>query len=208
MCWNATASLSAFISGMFTSLIVAMIAYKQQKWQLFALSIGWTWVICMQLWEYFLWKNTMPSTTNTFYSNMAYVFNVTQVLLLGLIFLTFFQNDTSRTSRGIAFAILFTYMCYILYFSPSCGVMTVSPSCMNPHLEYPWWQNIPFGGLFYLFTLISIFVLLIRPLDWSIKTISVIMVLFLISWIFYSKSVASIWCFFAVFTPVISLLLS
>ena len=206
MCWNATASITAFISGIFASLIVAMIAYKQKKWQLMALSIGWTWVVSMQLWEYFLWNNSLPSTQNTRYSNLAYVFNITQVILLGFIFLTFF-NDQPMLNRTIAFLILFCYTGYMLYFAPRLGSMYVTPSCSNPHLEYPWWDKIPFGGLIYMITLISIFLLLVRPLGWSIKTISVIMALFFMSWIFYSKSVASMWCFFAVLTPLISLLL-
>lgn len=207
MCWNATASLTAFISGIFASLIVSMIAYKQKKWQLFALSIGWTWVIFMQLWEYFIWKNPPPSSQNIFYSKLAFVFNVTQVLLLGLIFLTFF-HDQPLSFRATAFAILFFYACYILYYSPQLGNMATSPSCANPHLEYPWWNQLPYGGIIYMLTLISIFLLLVRPFMWSLKTISVILALFGISWAFYSKSVASMWCFFAVLMPVISLLLS
>ena len=207
MCWNATASLSSFIAGIFASLIVAMIAYKQKKWQLVALSIGWIWVVCMQLWEYFLWKNSLPSAQNMTYSNFAYVFNVTQVILLGLIFLTFFQ-DQSIWNRATAFTIIFVYTSYMFFYAPTMGTLHVTPSCSNPHLEYPWWDKIPFGGFVYMITLISIFLLLVRPLGWSIKTISMIMVLFFMSWIFYSKSVASMWCFFAVSIPVISLLLS
>lgn len=206
MCWSSTASITAFIAGMFSCLMVAMIAWKQQKWQLVALSIGWMWVVSMQLWEYFLWNNSLPSSENLMYSKFAFVFNVTQVILLGLIFLTFFDQP-NKWNRGIAFFLLFAYTAYILYYSASLGSFYVTPSCSNPHLEYPWWDRIPFGGLIYISTLIAIFLLLVRPLGWSIKTISVIMVLFFLSWIFYSKSVASMWCFFAVLTPIISLLL-
>jgi hypothetical protein len=207
MCWNATASLTAFISGIFTCIIVSMIAYKQKKYELMALSIGWLWVVSMQLWEYFLWKNQFPTENNIFYSNMAYVFNVTQVLLLGLIFLTFFENQ-GLLNRSVVALILFGYVCYILYFGPSLGTMSVSSSCANPHLEYPWWTKIPMGGIIYIVILILIFLLIVRPFEWSLKTISVIMILFFLSWTFYSKSVASMWCFFAVLTPIISLLLS
>lgn len=207
MCWNATASLSAFFSGLLASLGVSIIAYRQKKWELMALAIGWTWVIGMQLWEYFIWKN--PTSNETF-TSLAFIFNITQILVLGLIFLTFFNNQ-GMVSRTMAMVLLLVYTCYMLYFIPQLGTMQVKPvSCTDglPHLEYPWWMEIPYGGVLYILTLIMIFLLLVRPLEWSVKTITMIMALFFFSWTFYAKSVASMWCFFAVSIPILSLLAS
>lgn len=207
MCWSAAASLSAFLSGLLVSVGVSIFAYRQKKWSLMALAVGWTWVIGMQLWEYFIWRNP---TSNETYASLAYVFNITQILVLGLIFLTFFHNQ-GMVCRGVAMGVLLLYTCYMLYFSPQMGSMNVRPvSCTDglPHLQYPWWTMMPLGGLIYILSLILIFLLLVRPLAWSVKTIAMIMTLFFFSWTFYSKSVASMWCFFAVSMPILSMLAS
>lgn len=207
MCWNATASLVAFVVGVLVTGVVCQIAYKQKKWHVFALSLGWLWVISMQLWEYFIWTNPPPFPNNIMYSKMAFVFNVTQVLVLGLLFLTFFKTQ-GVVCRATASVILLLYMSFICYYMSSVSDFSTFASCSNPHLVYPWWKDIPYGGLVYMMALVSVFLLLVRPIGWSVQVLSVILGLFGVSWVLYSGAVASMWCFFAVAIPVISLLLS
>lgn len=207
MCWNAEVSIVAFIIGMFMTMVVSVIAVKQRKPYLVALALGWSWVICMQLFEFFIWRNQeIPSASNEFYSRWAYLFNVTQVIVLALLFLTLFDNYPKR-NRYIATIILFVYISYLLYNSPK-NMIVKGGGCGTPHLQYSWWDELPMGSMVYLVSLILIFILIVRPLYWSLATLGVIMSFLGISWIFYSKSVASMWCFFAVLVPLCSLFLS
>lgn len=198
MCWNATSSLSAFVSGIIICIIIASLSIKEKKYELTALSLGWIWVIFMQFWEYFVWK--YPN--NIFFQKMTFLFNLSQICVLGLIFLTFFNNQ-NLIRRGLAFIIIFFYICFFIYFTDSPKITKKSG-----HLEYNWWNNIPFSGLIYIISLFALFLLLIQPFWWSFITICYILILLLISSLFYSKSVASMWCFFAVSVPLFSYLIS
>ena len=197
MCWNATSSIVSFFLGLFLSMTIAWKAIREGKRALAVLAIGWVWVVFMQLWEYFLW--TSDKNNNQTISRYAYVFNIMQVIILGMIYLTFFTQD--KKNRAFAFLIMLTYMFYMLYFSPV--IQNTFPSC-DGHLEYRWWKEMPLGGLVYLLSLSAIFLLLVRPFYWSICTLSYILLLFLLSYLLFHYSVASMWCFFAVSVPVVS----
>lgn len=207
MCWNATASLTAFILGIVLSIATAIVAMKRKKWSVVVLSLGWMWVIGMQFWEYLIWTSPVSSNTNVLASQWAYIFNVTQILVLGLLFLAFSDPSVRPWNKMAAVTILLAYTCYVLYYAPSMTTLrTTVATCEDPHLHYPWWDRMPYGGAIYLIALILLFLLLVRPWMWSLATITLIMALFFMSMIFYSSSVASMWCFFAVFVPVVSLL--
>lgn len=207
MCWNATASLTALIVGTVLSLITAIVAYRQQKYYVVALAIGWLWVIGMQYWEYVLWTSAPSSRTNEWASRWAYIFNVTQVLVLGILFLAVTGNQVSWRNRLGALVVMLAYACYILYYAPTMTTLrTTTASCEEPHLHYPWWDKMPYGGVVYVVSLVLLFLLVVRPMAWSLGTLAIILAFLAMSSVFYSSSVASMWCFFAVFVPIVSLL--
>lgn len=199
MCWNATTSMTSFIFGVIISIIIGYIALKQKKYSLAILSFGWTWVICMQLFEFFIW-NSKDENKNI--SKLTYIFNVTQILVLGLLFLSFTKNN--YISKIIVVSVLLLYTSYILYYSDISNV-TVNKDC---HLSYNWWDKIPFGGIIYTISLICIFLLIVKPFYWSLYTTITIILFLLLSCLFYSNNVASMWCFFAVIVPIISYVIS
>ena len=84
MCWNATTSMISFIFGIIICLIIGYIAIKQEKYSLAILSFGWIWVIFMQLFEFFIWNSNNENRT---ISKFAYIFNITQIVILGILFL-------------------------------------------------------------------------------------------------------------------------
>ena len=198
MCWNAPVSLASFLTGLIVSFGIGFLALKQKKMGLAVLSFGWSWVICMQLFEYFIWTR---SDQNNVYARWAFVFNITQILLLGFLFLTFFDHPTPN--KIVACFILFIYTFYMLYYSHK--VMTNISK--KEHLHYDWWGQLPGGGWIYVISLCAIFLLLVRPFRWSFRTLILIISLLLISSFFYSNSIASMWCFFSVSVPIFSYLL-
>lgn len=199
MCWSAPVSIASFLTGIIVSFGIGFLALKQKKTELAVLSFGWSWVLCMQLFEYYLWTN--PSN-NSLYSRWAFVFNITQPLVLGFLFLAFFEHPTPN--KIAACVLLFFYTFYMLYYTSDL-VIHVSE---NKHLQYNWWgKELPYGGLVYILTLCAVFLLLVRPFGWSFRTLAVILLLLLLSALFYSDCVASLWCWFSVCIPLISFIM-
>jgi hypothetical protein len=198
MCWNAPVSLASFLAGLLVSFGMGFLALKHKKIELAVLSFGWSGVICMQLFEYMIWM--YPN--NNIYARWAFVFNITQPLLLGLLFLAFFEHPSSN--KIAVCSLLFFYTFYILYYTNDL-IIHVSE---KDHLQYNWWgKELPYGGLIYILTLCGVFLLLVRPLGWSVRTLAMILLLLFISSLFYSDCVSSMWCFFAVFIPIISFIM-
>lgn len=187
MCWNAPVSLATFIVGSIISIIIGGIALTQRHWMLAAMSFGWLWPISMQLWEYFIWTDQRWS------SHVAYVFNVTQILVLYAIFVSI--SNVGQIEKLTSSVIVIIYMCIILLSSTSIDVTK------GAHLQYKWWDS-AIKSYSYLFALITIFLLLVRPLRWSIVCVSILCVMLLFSSLLYKNHVPSLWCFFAVSFPI------
>lgn len=187
--------MTTFIIGTIIAISIGIVALVQQKYELAALSFGWIWVLGMQCWEFFIWKNPK----NLVYVKWAYIFNITQVIVLALIFLTFFSQPLPN--RLVAVTLLMIYILYLFQNKYDSRELK-----RDPNLEYSWWEN--YGGYVYMIVLISLFFLLIRPFYWSMATLIYILILFILSWFFYKPAVASLWCFFAVSVPLVSFLFS
>lgn len=206
MCWNAEVSISAFVVGSVINSVILYVAVRQQKQAtqdkkqllsaLATLCIGWYWVIGMQLWEYLVW--TFPD--NNFYAKMAFVFNITQILVLYLLFI---NGNVENYNKIIASIALLLYICVMLY--PYKNQKITVNSCER--LQYSWWDS-NWKAAAYMLSLITIFLCLVRPIQWSASTLAVIILFLIFSMIFYKKYVPSMWCFFAVSVPVFAYLLS
>lgn len=192
MCWNAPVSLTTFIVGSVLAILIGLYALQKQQYMLAALSFGWLWPISMQLWEYFAWKNQSWSW------RVAYVSNITQILVLYIVFMVVAQSTWSlRLAAGI---VVLVYMSVLLY------QKTCQPQILpEDHLHYNWWEN-SLSNTVYIVSLILLFLFLVRPLSWSIICVAILMIMLLISSVIYNRYVSSLWCFFAVAFPPLALL--
>jgi hypothetical protein len=195
MCWNANVSLTTFIVGVIVNTIILLAAIKYNYKSLLLLCIIWYWVFMMQFCEFFIWKNIYPE----FFSKLAYVFNVTQILLLAVLFLLFGEN-ISQTNKILAGTILVCYLCIILF--PTSNRLVVEEK--NKHLSYPWWDS-SVKVWAYIIAIFSISLLLIKPFYYGLACGTLIFLLLFFSMLFYRKNVPSIWCFFACFFPIAAL---
>lgn len=194
MCWNAPVSMISFVSGILACLVIAgsCVSHFSARKPLFILSIGWIWVMIMQLLEFFIWKNPDSPATR-----WAFVFNVLQIPVLGLLFLAFLPSS-SLLSTSIAVGTLLVYLMSLLYLFPS--ETTVSQD--QGHLRYGWWEKTSFLSVLYVISLTVLFVCLVRPLSWSVAVLITILLFLTMSQLFYPQAIASMWCFFAVSIPV------
>ena len=194
MCWNATASITAFVLGVLVILLVCAYSVPGGHRPLTVLSLGWLWVITMQLWEYLVWTKA-----GDWASVGAYVFNMTQILVLFLVFLCF--GDPLPPTRVISAAVIVLLTTLVL-FLPTESVIRASTSPQH-HLQYSWWTRWV-KSILYVVGLGAVFLLMVRPLSWSVACLAVLYLMLLLSGLFYSDAVASMWCFFAVPFPLIA----
>lgn len=196
MCFDAKTSFITFCLGVCTSLLVMTFALLQNKTSLAILSGGWIWVIFMQWWEYMIWSQWNASTA----TSMAYMFNIMQVPFLYFLFVLL--PSTGITQKAVATGIVFLYTCIMLY--PPAPISVER----NGHLNYSWWSN-KVRVVAYFVGLAAIFSLLVRPFYWSMACLATLFILLALSSLLYNQeSTSSLWCYFAVFFPVIALIYS
>ena len=201
MCFNAPVSLAAFLVGSILALFVGIAALCLHYTSLALLSFGWVWVIAMQWWEYMVWQQWHPETA----SRLAFIFNVMQIPLLYL--LLAIGGSASFACKVVASFVIAVYLCCMFFPIMSSPLQITETSGTPPHLYYSWWKPSWKAGV-YLVALCAIFLLLLRPLPWSAACLGVLAAMFVASGVIYGmESIASLWCFFAVFFPVIALAL-
>lgn len=194
MCFDARTSVLSFILGSILSLSVMTYGIVTKHRSLAILSGGWIWVIFMQWWEYMIWSNYEKHLA----IQLAYIFNIMQIPLLYFLFV--WMSSVSNVNKFIATFIIFIYLCTMFYPNHTTDVQQTN------HLEYSWWVN-KWKVFMYFFGLATIFLLLVRPLLWSICCVVTLFVLLGVSILIYgSTCIPSLWCFFAVFFPILALL--
>jgi len=196
MCWNSQSSLTFFILGNMINTIILTLSIINHKYNMIAFCLGWYFVITMQLLEYFIWSHK----NNESYSFLAYIFNILQILVIYQSFISISNlYNVHWINKLIASIILLYYIFNCFYWTKN---NKYNINIKSKHLIYPWWNNKK--GLLYLFCLISLFLLLARPIEWSFIILSLILSLFFLSYIYYRPYVASMWCFFVVLLPIIA----
>jgi len=187
--------MSAFLGGILIVIIVAVYSSRKGYDSLTVLTVGWLWVITMQLWEFFAWKRS-----GLWASRAAYVFNMTQILFLFLVFLVFREESVTFNHIVIAFVVVLLTTCVLFYPTDTIEI----GETRDHHLRYSWW-SLPIKSTVYIIGLAVVFLLMVRPLKWSVACVSVLILLLCVSVVFYPKAVPSLWCFFAVPFPLIAL---
>jgi hypothetical protein len=205
MCWNKEVSIASLIVGIIIALSVGFYALKKQWLSLALLSFGWIWVLFMQFADYIFWKHSCNDEENKKMTKMAYILNITQPLVIYLIFVTF--SEVSVINKITASIIILGYLSYMFYKNYNISEKVKCIDNKGPHIKYEWWSHMGGkAGFVYTLVLSLIFILLVRPMKWSLLTLSYIILTLIISMNFFKYGVASMWCWFAVITPLVSLL--
>ena len=206
MCWNATSSISFFIAGSIANAVVLMLAMVQKKDYLVAFCTMWFFVLCMQLLEYFIWSNIGEKATVGY---ITFYFNIFQIVVVYAAAMSVScKYNVPHLHKIIASIILVVYMMGILFMTRTMQANDYIVDTSRKHLPYPWWDHMKNGSWLYLFSLIAIFILLFRPIQWALWTIVCIVLCLIFSIIVYKPYLASMWCFFVVFVPILSYLFS
>lgn len=203
-----------------TSIITLTIGTVLNIWNIYryrheptiiAISLLWQWVLLMQLFEAIAWqnqpgKNGICNSTNTMVAKLAYLANVSQPIILGIVMFTLTSSNITLQNKILSSVVLISYILWLLYATNKapevkCLTPTSEISCQN--LYYNWWGNFPGNAMIYMITLVSLILLMVRPLNFAMMQLSYIILTFVVSAIFYSCGIGSIWCLLAAFSPIL-----
>ena len=197
MCWNEKVSWTTFVLGTLFN-IFNILYFKNITMTL--LSIAIEWLLLMQLFEALAWRDQQCGTLNRFATNGALIANLTQPIMLCMLFITF--SSAAQELKLMSLAIAFGYICYVLYTLNKTDKYTcLRPSESCTHLDLYWWKNT--SGIIYTITLLSIMLLLIRPMPLAVVVSGYIGFTLLASLLFYSCGAGSMWCWFTSMAPIV-----
>jgi hypothetical protein len=162
----------------------------------------------MQLFEAIAWqyqpdKDGNCPNENQIATRLAFIANVTQPIILAFGFIAF--TDIPRVSKVIALAVVFAYICWLLYVvNESDRVNCLKPKENCKHLDLTWWSKYDLGPIPYIITLIFVIFLLVKPFDLAVLEFIIIFITLLISIFIYRCGTGSVWCWFAASAPIIT----
>lgn len=202
MCWNEPVSWLTFFIGTF--LNVYNICYFKNK-VITRLSLAVQWLLMMQFFEAIAWRNqnvnskSECNSTNTFATYGALIFNLTQPIVLCLLFLDI--SPVLPIYKNLAIGVMLTYICYLFYaLNRSKTFNCLKPSSQCSHLDLVWWKSI--SAIPYHIALFATLILLVRPVNIMMFAVAYIAIAFILSMMFYSCGVGSMWCWFVAFIPI------
>jgi hypothetical protein len=198
MCFNETVSWAAFFIGSIFNILLVTLAIKYQSLHLIALSIALQFVIIIQFFEAMVWRGN-----EKFGTYGVLLFTILQPLIFGLLLL---YPENAQWKKLLIGVLVVFYMAYIvLSLNERSGYDQLKrKTCTdgNNHLVYNFWNEFPMRSVPYLITLFLILLLLLpSPINYIASLIFVVTLA--TSFLVYPCAPASIWCLFAVSTPII-----
>ena len=202
MCWNKETSITSFIVG---TLINTAIVGSTNNESLISLCIIWEWILIMQFCEFLIWYDQSCGQINKIGTKLALFFNITQPIIAYLVLMYFSRAPSYGYEKIISTVLIFFYTLHIIL-----NINLDKYNCLKPngktcnHLYFSWWKKI--SGLFFVITIATLTLLLLRPLNLSIFTTFYFLLSLFISLMFYNCGNASIWCWLVVTYPLLALL--
>jgi hypothetical protein len=200
MCWNQPVSWITFILGTVLNGLFAVLTDKQSRlWYLFFQCI-----IMVQLGEALIWGDPSGGTRAKIGTLISF-FGVWLQPLIGVLLL--YQFNIRKELQYIMYTFVAIYICFsipqFLKLKDNTYAPVVCGANGESHIDFKAWDD---GGFMVLMYIISclFFVICLFPLYPYVS--GYLILTLIISQVFYRRVFASIWCWFAVFTPVVCFL--
>jgi hypothetical protein len=198
MCFNEPVSWASFLVGTIFNLLLITLAISYDSLHLIALSLALQFVIFIQFFEAMVWRGN-----EKFGTYGVLLFTLLQPLIFGMLLL---YPENAWWKKLFIGVILVFYIAYIiLSLNERSGYDKLErATCTDGsnHLVYNFWYEFPMGSIPYLITaLLIILILLPSPINYI--TAFILAITYGTSMLVYPCAPASIWCLFAVSTPII-----
>ena len=218
MCWNWQTSLATFLIGTACNVVLYGLIKKYPKNEtldrsFIAMILIWEYILLMQLFDFFSWisqgKEMNCTPLNRMATIGAYIETLTQpiVVICILLLLVGNQEKWKYTFAGIALFIYIIGIFYELYFKKHEQINCMRPTETCSHLDYVWWGNMKISQWLYLIIIFGSILLLLQPSSFAMLQAGYLFIAYMISYIWYSCSIANMWCWVSAFAPIVNILI-
>lgn len=211
MCWNATSSLTSFIIGYITCLILFI---RNKPYDRFY-SLFFIYILSIQFFEYLMWIDQDCKNLNNISNQILTPVLLLQPSVLAMlsIFLIKFNNITKKIL--IITLIISIIITVISYFTMKCYTKNLCSKPFKDGCDSLIWEGLETNkeiNIFNYFT--SIFIVFICLLTINNKYINILILYTIVTLVLcisirpFKKSFGSHWCFFAIGVLLIKLLIN
>ena len=191
MCWNQHVSLNTFLFSIFVLLLIAYnneyTQYKLPEFSSIYVYLFFLSFMCMQLIEFFIWRNINNKSLNTLFSILGMLLITVQPIFS----LMMLKNDILKSKLIIVYSIF-----ALLFFGYKTSHFDINSSISkNGHLKWNWAHFSKYEGI--ILHSLWLLCLIYAPIVNKHYTIMVyIIILYIISiYSFYKDgSYGSLWC--------------
>jgi hypothetical protein len=204
MCFDVRTSLTTFSIGTIANAH-NLYTFSKDYPEVVPVTIVWQWVLMMQVFEAMAWMSQDKKDENGKAASMAMMANVTQPIVTFLVLMLFSESMRSvgMTNKAIATFAVFAYIVWlILQLNKSDKFDELKPKKDCDHLNLGWWDHFDGHSSMYMATLLTVLVLLLRPLEFMSLTTGYIFGTLLLSGLVYSCGTGSMWCWLVAFAPI------
>jgi hypothetical protein len=210
MCINAETSLFALSIGTFINILIL----RQTKNPDYLILVGWhQFGLLMQLFDFLSWTDLKCGMQNKIATIGAMISNMLQPVVAILLLLTYTQvkNKNSELIVSLLLCMYVGIVFYKFYYKQDAAITCLKPSAKCKHLRYDWWEVISKSSLtvflIYLVPIVISFYLLLQSKTFAVIHLLYLIITCIISKIFYSCGVPSMFCLFAAGGPALNYLL-
>ena len=207
MCYTKEASITAFLTGFISSLVLIYFGNKEYKFQNLTIGILFLFVSFMQLFDYMMYIDpSCKSGWNKLAGYLGPLFNAFQPLVL-FIFLWFISDNKEIKYTALIVNLVYVFYIIVIYLNYlKKGQICSYPE--NGRLTWSWYNN-GFGQVWnklYLFVLVfNLFFLL--KYKYILYASILGLIFFVISVFNYQYHIGEWWCWFVNTIPLFILLI-
>lgn len=203
MCFSERASILSFFFGMIGSLLLISLGGVNNK----IIGYYFIYISFMQIIDFLLWRHQKCDDYNRMISLLGMLLNHSQPIILGMIILLF-----NPIHQNIILSLMLVYLCAVIPYSLPF-VTNKKLQCtlkgQENHLLWNWnlmkYKKIMYS--IYLFVVCGLFIYGLTNFKIGSFVAFIAIITYVSSLFLYAqKYVGTIWCYYAVFLPIISYL--
>ncbi len=204
MCFSERASIVSFFFGIIGSLLLISLGGVNNK----IIGYYFVYISFMQFIDFLLWRHQICDDYNRMISLLGMLLNHSQPIVLGMIILLF-----NPIHQNIIYTLMLLYLCVIIPYSlPFVTNKNLQCTLKGKENHLLWnWNLLKYSLIMYfiyLFVVCGLFIYGLTNYNIGLFVAFIAVITYVTSFFIYTpKYVGTIWCYYAVFLPILSYLI-
>jgi|UniRef100_A0A6C0CWX7 hypothetical protein len=204
MCFSERASIVSFFFGIIGSLLLISLGGVNNK----IIGYYFIYISFMQIIDFLLWRHQVCDDYNRIISFLGMLLNNSQPIVLGMIILLF-----NPIHQNIILTLMLLYLCFVIPYSlPFVTNKKLQCTLKGKENHLVWnWNLLKYSTMIYfiyLLTVCGLFIYGLTNFKIGFFVAFIAIITYVTSLFIYTpKYVGTIWCYYAVFLPILSYLI-